>query len=32
VAYRFAFCTVFSFAGDLMCRIDSYVVPLTEGG
>lgn len=26
--FRFAFCTVFTFAGDLIGRVDSYVVPL----
>jgi hypothetical protein len=26
---RFAFCDVFTFAGDKICRVESYVVPLT---
>lgn len=25
---RFAFCDVFTFSGDLVCRVESYVVPL----
>ena len=25
---RFAFCDVFTFAGDKICRVESYVVPL----
>ena len=25
---RFAFCDVFTFAGDLICRVESYLVPL----
>ena len=25
---RFAFCTVFTFAGDEICRVESYLVPL----
>src|SRR5262249_31352691 len=27
-AFRFGFCTVFSFAGELIGRVESYVVPL----
>ena len=27
-AFRFAFCDVFSFAGDQICRVESYLVPL----
>lgn len=27
--HRFAFCDVFTFAGDLICRVESYLVPLT---
>ena len=27
--HRFAFCDVFTFRGDLICRVESYVVPLT---
>jgi Ketosteroid isomerase-related protein len=26
--HRFAFCDVFTFAGDEICRVESYVVPL----
>jgi len=26
---RFAFCDVFTFRDDLICRVESYVVPLT---
>jgi uncharacterized protein len=26
--HRFAFCDVFAFAGDRICRVDSYLVPL----
>jgi ketosteroid isomerase-like protein len=26
--FRFAFCTVFTFSGDLIARVESYVVPL----
>ena len=26
---RFAFCDVFTFQGDLICRVESYLVPLT---
>ena len=26
--FQFAFCDVFTFAGDKMCRVESYVVPL----
>jgi uncharacterized protein len=26
---RFAFCDVFTFAGDDVCRVESYLVPLT---
>ena len=26
---RFAFCDVFTFRGDLICRVESYLVPLT---
>lgn len=26
--HRFAFCTVFTFAGDAICRVESYLVPL----
>lgn len=29
--FRFAFCTVCTFAGDKIGRVESYVVPLTEG-
>jgi ketosteroid isomerase-like protein len=28
-AFRFAFCDVFTFRGDLIRRVESYVVPLT---
>ena len=28
-AFRFAFCDVFTFRGDLIGRVESYVVPLT---
>jgi ketosteroid isomerase-like protein len=28
--HRFAFCDVFTFRGDLIARVESYVVPLTE--
>jgi ketosteroid isomerase-like protein len=27
--FRFAFCDVFTFRDDLICRVESYVVPLT---
>jgi ketosteroid isomerase-like protein len=27
--HRFAFCDVFTFAGDKVCRVESYLVPLT---
>jgi uncharacterized protein len=27
--FRFAFCTVFTFAGEAIRRVESYVVPLT---
>jgi hypothetical protein len=27
--HRFAFCDVFSFRDDLICRVESYLVPLT---
>jgi ketosteroid isomerase-like protein len=26
--HRFAFCDVFTFAGDKVCRVESYLVPL----
>lgn len=26
--HRFAFCDVFTFAGDVVCRVESYLVPL----
>ena len=26
--FRFAFCDVFTFRDDLICRVESYVVPL----
>ena len=29
-AFRFAFSDVFTFAGDKMCRVESYVVPLNR--
>ena len=29
--HRFAFCDAFTFAGDAICRVESYVVPLREG-
>jgi uncharacterized protein len=28
--FRFAFSTVFTFRGELICRVESYLVPLTE--
>ena len=28
---RFAFCDVFTFAGDEICRVESYLVPLKDG-
>lgn len=28
--HRFAFCDAFTFAGDLISRVESYVVPLTS--
>jgi uncharacterized protein len=28
---RFVFCDVFTFAGDKICRVESYLVPLHEG-
>lgn len=31
-AFRFAFCTVFTFADDLIRRVESYIVPLPAGG
>ncbi len=30
-ALRFGFCTVFTFAGKLIRRVESYVVPLPGG-
>ena len=27
--HRFAFCDVFTFEGDLIARVESYLVPLT---
>ena len=27
--FRFAFCDVFTFRHDLICRVESYIVPLT---
>jgi ketosteroid isomerase-like protein len=27
--FRFAFCDVFTFREDLICRVESYIVPLT---
>jgi ketosteroid isomerase-like protein len=30
--FRFAFCDVFTFRGELICRVESYLVPLGEGG
>lgn len=30
-AFRFGFCTVFTFAGELIRRVESYVVPLPGG-
>ena len=27
--FRFAFCDVFTFRDDLICRVESYVVPLS---
>ena len=29
--FRFAYCDVFTFRGDLVCRVESYVVPLSPG-
>lgn len=29
--FRFAFCDVFTFAGDLVRRVESFVVPLSPG-
>jgi ketosteroid isomerase-like protein len=29
--HRFAFCDVFTFAGDKICRVESYLVPLKGG-
>lgn len=29
---RFAYCTVFTFRGDLISRVESYVVPLQSNG
>jgi uncharacterized protein len=29
--HRFAFCDVFTFAGDEICRVESYLVPLKGG-
>ena len=26
--HRFAFCDIFTFAGDRICRVESYLVPL----
>lgn len=31
-ARRFAFCDVFTFAGERVNRVESYLVPLPEGG
>jgi uncharacterized protein len=28
--HRFAYCDVFTFQGELICRVESYLVPLTE--
>lgn len=28
-AFRFAFCDVFTFRGEAICRVESYLVPLT---
>jgi ketosteroid isomerase-like protein len=28
--FRFAFSDVFTFRGELICRVESYLVPLTE--
>ncbi len=28
IAFRFAFCDVFTFEGDEICRVESYLVPL----
>ena len=28
---RFAYCDVFTFAGDQICRVQSYLVPIKEG-
>lgn len=30
--HRFAFCDLFTFRDDLICRVESYVVPLRHGG
>ncbi len=27
--FRFAFCDIFTFRDDLICRVESYIVPLT---
>ncbi len=27
-AFRFAYCDVFTFEGDVICRVESYLVPL----
>ena len=27
---RFVYCDVFTFAGDLICRVESYLVPLSS--
>lgn len=29
--HQFAFCTVFTFAGDKICRVESHLVPLQAG-
>jgi ketosteroid isomerase-like protein len=29
--FRFAYCDVFTFRGELVCRVESYLVPLTAG-
>ncbi|HMG28335.1 MAG TPA: hypothetical protein VKH36_16145 [Acidimicrobiia bacterium] len=28
--HRFAYCDVYTFAGDGICRVESYLVPLQE--
>ncbi|WP_449281885.1 nuclear transport factor 2 family protein [Leucobacter sp.] len=30
-SFRFAYCDLFAFRGELIARVDSYVVPLSEG-